>query len=67
MVGSSQVTEGGAGLAGKGVNRRKVLSVRQEPRNRMLVGEAEELIGMRPWRAQRALVRGLDISGNEDL
>lgn len=45
----------------------KVLSVRQEPRNRMLVGEAEELIGMRPWRAQCALVRGLYISGNEDL
>lgn len=42
-----------------GVNRRKVLSVRQEPRRRMLGGEAEEVVGMRPWRAPCASVRGL--------
>lgn len=33
----------------------------------MLVGKAEELIGMRPWRAQCALVRGLYTSGDEGL
>ena len=52
QVGSSQVTRGRVDLAETGTPRRKVWSVRQDPGNSMLVGEAEEQTGLRPWKVK---------------
>lgn len=63
-MGRSQVTEGAVGLAEKGMNRRKVLSVRQEPRSRMLKAKAKEETGM-ATEDPCTVIRSLYVVGDE--